>query len=386
MQETLSGTQRPRMMTDNSSGIADLERRVAALSPSEQEVFARIFHVQTVSGRLGVPSTMHDWVLDAFGDLEAVCHQHVVKVTNLITLDGALFNPLRGPRPTDFASDEDVSSAIERTRGGAFCHPETMTPVDLFEDSEAEGRVRGQYCITASNVAKYDGLHGLVIFDEHNPLQISRERVHDYLDTAWRWAERAHYTDPLARYFFLMWNCLWKGGASIVHGHMQVTLGRGMHYARVEHWRRQALLYRLAHGVNYFEDLYSAHLSLGLAGEIGQTRVIVSLTPVKERELLLIGPTPWIDNDDLKDAIASVLQAYTAVLGVQSFNLAVYQRPIGVRTASGEGSEDWRGFPAIVRIVDRGDLQSRTTDVGCMELYGSSVIAADPFDVIVALL
>ena len=196
--------------------------------------------------------------------------------------------------------------------------------------------------------------------------------MHDYIATALRWAKAAHNADTEAKYFFLMWNCLWKGGASIVHGHMQMTLGRGMHYARVEHWRRQAMLYRLAHGTNYFDDLYRVHAALGLATQIGQTRVIASLTPVKEKEVLLISPTRWIDNDDFQDAISVVLRAFLDSLGVQSFNLALFQRPIDVAetTHSWDGTpgwEDWDGFPAIVRIVDRGDLQSARGGRG---LYG----------------
>jgi hypothetical protein len=253
-----------------------------------------------------------------------------------------------------------------------------LTPEDIFSEG-VPGRVSGKYCITASNVAKYDGYHGLVIFNEHNPLAITSERVHDYIDTALRWAKRAHNADAAAKYFFLMWNCLWKGGASVVHGHMQVALGRGMHYARVEHWRRQALLYRLAHGENYFDDLYRASAALGLATTIGQTRVIVSLTPVKEKEILVVSPSRWIDNHDFKEAIGSVLESCVSELGVQSFNLALFQRPIDTV------GEDWTGFPAVVRIVDRGDLNVRTTDVGCMELYGSSVISTDPFSVIEAI-
>lgn len=377
--------------------IAHLEQYVAELSKEDQGVFYRIFHLQTVTGRLVVPASMHGWIERAFGDVETVREQRVVKITNLITLDGALFNPLRGARPLDLTPQPDVLAAIESTRGGPFCHPETLTPEDLFGPADAErspgdtpGRVRGKYCVTASNVAKYDGYHSLVIFDEHNPLHITTERVHDYIDTALRWAKRAHNADAEAKYFFLMWNCLWKGGASVVHGHMQVTLGRGMHYAHVEHWRRQAVLYRLAHGANYFDDLYRVHEALGLARRIGETRVIAYLTPVKEKELLLISPTRWIDNDDFKDAIGAVLQDYTGALGVQSFNLALFQRPIDVAVSTHrlEGVrtwEDWEDFPAIVRIVDRGELQRRTTDVGCMELYGSSVISADPFAVIGAI-
>ena len=74
-----------------------------------------------------------------------------------------------------------------------------------------------------------------------------------------------------------------------------------------------------------------------------------------------------------------MLRSYVGKLGVQSFNLALYQRPIDA------AEEDWDGFPALVRLVDRGDPQVRTTDVGCMELYGSSVIGSDPYDVIEAV-
>jgi hypothetical protein len=316
---------------------------------------------------------MYGWVASSFGDVETVGRQRIVKVTNLITMEGALFNPLRGTRPMDFIPKDDVSASIEETVGGPFCHPEELTPEDSF------GRVRGEYCITASNIAKYDGYHGLVIFDDHNPLHITRERVHDYISTALRWAKRAHNADVTAKYFFLIWNCLWKGGSSIVHGHMQLALGQGMHYARVEHWRRQALLYRLAHSANYSDDLYSIHEALGLGMRLGQTRVLASLTPVKEKEVLLISPTRWVDNHDFKDAINTVLQSFLSRLGVQSFNMALFQRPIDT------AEEDWSGFPAIVRIVDRGDLQVRTTDVGCMELYGSSVISTDPFQVMEAI-
>ena len=119
---------------------------------------------------------------------------------------------------------------------------------------------------------------------------------------------------------------------------------------------------------------------IGLATRIGETRIIASLSPVKEREILLIGPTRWVDDDDFGNAISGVLETYTRTLGVQSFNLALFQRPIDAV------QEDWSGFPAIVRVVDRGDPQSRTADVGCMELYGSSVISADPFDVVRAVI
>jgi hypothetical protein len=47
--------------------------------------------------------------------------------------------------------------------------------------------------------------------------------------------------------------------------------------------------------------------------------------------------------------------------------------------------EDWRRFPPIARIVDRGDASNKTSDMGAMELYAASVIATDPYQVADAL-
>ena len=39
----------------------------------------------------------------------------------------------------------------------------------------------------------------------------------------------------------------------------------------------------------------------------------------------------------------------------------------------------------MVRILDRGGLETRTSDIGGMELFAESVVASDPFEVHAAL-
>jgi len=190
------------------------------------------------------------------------------------------------------------------------------------------------------------------------------------------WMNAAHSHDKEACYFFLMWNCLWRSGASILHGHAQMTLSKGMHYAKIEHQRRAALLYKIGHGTDYFEDLYAVHRNLGLGLEVNGVRILANLTPIKEKEVLLLAP---VLDDRIKRASYRVLRCLVDKLGVRSFNLALCLRPID------STPEDWTGFPAIVRIVDRGDLDNRTSDIGAMELYASSVISGDPFRLVSAL-
>jgi hypothetical protein len=348
--------------------ISELEALKNSLPEAEQNLFNRFFHVDSTVGRLEAPESMYDWIKKNFGAVERVANQKITKVTNLLTWEGALFNEIRARRPLEVqGSQAQLRKAIEQSYGDPFCNPETGTPVDIF------GRVKGRHGMTASNVAKYDGYHGIVIFDAHDPLALDRDAIADYFETALEWGRRALQEAPESKYFFFMWNCLWKSGASIIHGHAQMTLTHGMHYPKVEALRRTWVGYKQQYnGAGYFDDLYQVHHSLGLAWEWGGVKGITYLTPVKEKEVLLIAPEP---GKPLYDAVGRVLERYLKKLGVASFNLALYLPPLA------DTGEDWNGFPAVVRLVDRGDPNCKTADVGAMELYAASVITSDPFQV-----
>ena len=346
--------------------ITDLPSLVEALTSDDRAAARRIFDVAATTGRLDPPEAMRAWIERSFGSVEAVLEQRIVRVTNRVTLQGTLFNGLRASRPLDTGVGVDLEREIEATAGDPFCRPEEGTPADVF------GRVWGEHSVTASNVAKYDGFHGVVVFDDHNPLHLTPEKVSDYVAVGLEWCHRVLESDPEARYPFLMWNCLWRAGGSIIHGHAQVTATRGTHYPKVEHLRRAALSYRAEHGSGYFDDLCRVHEALGLAlpAEAG-VRAFASLSPVKEKELVVIGQSP--DDEHLRRTVGALLRDYVHSLGVHAFNVAFYMPPLS------PADEDWSEFPTVVHLVDRGSPANRTSDIGAMELYAASVVASDPF-------
>jgi len=348
--------------------ISDLPALIEALPAEDRAIAERILDATATTGQLDPPEEMHAWIESSFGSVEAVREQRILKVTNRVTLEGTLFNELRARRPLDTGTDLNLEREIEATRGDPFCHPETGTPADVF------GRVQGEHSSTASNVAKYDGFHGVIVFDDHNPLRFTPEKVSDYVSVGLEWGRKALEADPEARYFFLMWNCLWRAGGSIIHGHAQATATRGSHYPKVERLRRAALSYAAEHGSNYFDDLCRVHeaLGLGLPAPDG-VRAFASLTPVKEKELILIGPS--LEDESFHHAVAAALEGYVHELGVTTFNAAFCLPPLAPT------EEDWSGFPVVVHLVDRGDPSNRTSDMGAMELYRASVVASDPFAV-----
>jgi hypothetical protein len=354
------------------TGILDLPERIAGLSGAARERADRLLEAVLIEGRTVPPATLEPWLRDTFGSVEAVRDQRLVRVTNLATLDSAIIATLRSRRPVDGGTGgRDLAGEIAATQSDPFCDPEEQTPEDTF------GRVRGARMVTGANAALADAHHAVLVFDHHDPLAIDAGLVRDLFDTGRAWAERARTDDPAADRYVLTWNCLWRAGGSIIHGHAQAILGRDRHHAALDRFLRDADRYRQAHSADLVADLVELHRDLGLARDLAAgVTVLAHLTPVKEQELVVVG-RPGMDERDpaFTDAVWRALSAYRDRLGVRSFNLALWRAPL---------SEEAASLPPMVRMVDRGDPMSRPSDIGAMELYGTPIVGSDPYEVIAA--
>lgn len=354
-------------MDHEGKTITGLPALIDALAVEDNSLINKIFIVDESIGELIYPEDPE--VIIGYGPKEQVVKQNIIKITNKVTYECALFNALRSRRPFQTKEHIELSREITDVEGCIFCIPKaySVTSRDTFLDL---GRIKKPTCFTASNPAKYDGYHGLVIFNDHNPYSFAH--FQDYLNCSIEWAKNARKRDMDAIYFFFMWNCLWKAGGSIIHGHAQMSLGKGMHYGKIE------CLLKAANGYdgNYFDELYKAHELLGLGFKTNNVKLMAYLTPIKEKEVVIIAERI----DDLGTVIPRVLKCFYDRLGVRSFNLALICSPSAIfNEIDDEERERWEGFPIIVRIVDRGDLNNRTTDFGAMELYAASVISSDPY-------
>jgi hypothetical protein len=351
------------------SGILDLPDILAGLGGPARARADRLLDARVARATIDLPTEMEPWVQRTFGSLDEVRTQQVVKVTNLATLEAALIAPLRSRRPIDGpVAAAHLADAIASTRDDPFCHPDTGTPADAF------GRIHGRGVTSGANVALADAHHAVLVFAEHDPLAFDAGFAAEVLATGREWADRSHQADPDARNYLLVWNCLWRAGGSIVHGHAQAFLGAGPHYARVERFRRDAAAYAATSGSGLGEDLVALHRDVGLAIDRADgVSVLAHVTPAKEREILVVGTVGMDEREPaFASAVGETLVSYRDRLGVRAFNLALWRSPLG-------GPDD---LPPIVRIVDRGDPFQRASDIGAMELYGTPIVGSDPYDVV----
>jgi hypothetical protein len=355
--------------------ITQLPTLVASLPAEKRARFERLFRLDMSEGYCVLPDTMREWTIKHFGSTEAVEYQHILRITNLWTWEGAIYNPLRSGRPLV----NHQSPIPNHQNDDLFAHPLQTTAADVF------GRVRGQHCITTGNIARWEGQHAVLIFDEFDPLKFTREHMRDYFATSLAWANKAHAQDPQARYFVWTWNGGLKGGASIPHAHAQLALARDMHYGRIEQLRRAALAYQHQFGANYFEDVLGAHQDVGLSFQAAGLPGLLYLTALRAKDTWVIGKA---FDEQLADALCDTLHNLIEKTGTGAFNVGVMMPPLLSPLSSGRGvasdarGEGWHGFPVIARIVDRGSPAMLSSDVGALDVFAHQVIAVDPFEVI----
>ena len=344
--------------------ICTLDKALDKLPATDRALFHRFYSVSIQLGQLRIPNNLKEWVKHQFGSLEAVSEQKIVRLSNKLSGEETIFNNIRHLRPSDtreknrFCIDSiDITTDI-------FANPRQSTTEDTF------GRIDGKFCVTASNIAKCNELHGLVIFNKPNPLKFTQEEIEDYVDTGWRWAKKAHSYYRTNKYFFFCWNCLWRSGASINHGHAQMTLTKGKAYARIESLRKVALAYQHRYKSNYFSDLFRIHQVLGLAKECDGVKVLSYLTPRKNNEIVIMAPEL---TSGFARCLYEGLSIYRDALAIMSFNMAMTTPPLG------STRETWKGFPAIGWMVDRGPLENRSSDIGSLELFAANSVGSDPF-------
>lgn len=358
--------------------ITDLPDRIAGLAPEARARFERLFEVTRSEGACVVPDTMRPWAIETFGSVEAIERQTVIRVANTVTWEGAQYNPIRTRRPMPIrTADGGPPTAGGGARADIFANPLESTAADTF------GRVHGKHCVTTSNIARWEGMNAVLIFDTFDPLCVDETHMRDYFAASREWARRARQAAPDARHFVWMWNGGPMGGASIPHAHAQLALARGRTYPFIERLRQAALGYRAQYGSDYFADLLAAHADVGLGFVLGGVPGLINLGALRGNDTWLLGAA---FDDSLASAFARALRALIDQAGTRAFTASVVMPPINA--AGGPERPDdpeWRGFPFIARIVDRGRADAASSDIGSLDLFGASVISHDPYVAAAAL-
>lgn len=323
---------------------------------------------------------------DVNSSQEKFRNQTLLRIINPYLLKSTSFNTSRAQRNGDSnkLSDEDRDFIENQIQGSKpFNDVEANTPIPSF----LEERIYGEHCKGCTNLSKFADVHDIVVFNEPNPLKFNYEQLENYIKVAFQMLDLSKEAkikkEGLNKneifYNSIGWNSLWKAGSSIPWGHLQTLLYGGDSFPPISTFSKiQAFKnYRRNHKSNLFNDIYEIHKGLDLGFSHENTDIFASLTPIKEKEIIM--HTHYQNEEERKGLVIPLYRALKSLIedfSVNSFNVLVSQFPLrelGISNSS----------MYTTRIVDRGNISTRTGDIAFSELLNEeSVVASDPFEVI----
>jgi hypothetical protein len=336
--------------------IENLKQEIKKLDKKNKELFSRFFSIVSENSKMTIPEPMKEELKGKF-NISELENQKIIRIDNLLTKEVALYNPLRSRRPKAKKKQD-----FNFNKKDPFCTPEKSTPIDDV------GRIKGKHTITCANLSKFEKYHSVIIFRKHNPFNIKYKEMSEAFDISMQWFDKTKNINKKAIYPLLLWNYLWKSGASIIHPHLQVVASEKQ-FPKQKAFFNLISRYRKKYKREYIEDLFKVHKNVGLGISYKKIEIFPYLTPIKEKEIFIIGKY----GENFKKAIYKSIKAFKK-MDVESFNLGLIIPPLN--------SFNKKQNKIIARIVDRGNLDELTTDLGGMELYsGAKVISSDPYQV-----
>ncbi|MGC8981611.1 MAG: hypothetical protein ACP5JU_01535 [Minisyncoccia bacterium] len=304
--------------------------KIKNLDKKNREIFERIYDIKEEVGIQKFPKDIEK----KYKKLE---RQKILIVKNKILLKETHINPLRKKR-----QKPSFKNIVEKFC--PFCNPKKYTPEDEV------GRLENKYSISSSNLMKGAKNHSLIIFKKHKNFGL--KDLEETLSLSFLWFKKNIGNK------ILIWNNLWRAGASIPHPHFQIfsldTIPEKLKFIKL-----RLDLYKNLYKSDYFDDLFRLHKKLGLAKEKNGLRIIIDLAPFKENEIIIL-PKDWDKN--IKE-VSKLLFLYKKIS--ESFNLFLFY----------DGN-----FKKIGFLVDRGSLKELNSDIGSLEIYSFSIVSSDPFE------
>jgi len=304
---------------------------------------------------------------------EAVEHQVISVVRDRFTGHEAMINSVRARRRAgagEAAAAPSASSSGSAPAHCKWCRQWSVRQSDLWTDEwgqvlSADGRTG-----TRPNWARQSTVNGLAFGDEkmHFLDSLAESEFVDLFETGERYLTAARRVHPPSRFAVLFLNGGPKSASSVEHAHVQIVAREERHFAYPE-------LIAARCPIDYWQRLLAAHEQLGLAVTEGECVGWVSLAPVKERDFTAL-------SRNVTDGARFMYRIWRDLAreGTRNFSLAAILSPEHV--AGRDGPARFARWPDVVwRFVDRGDPEVAHGDIGTMELFGSAVIANDPFAV-----
>lgn len=248
-------------------------------------------------------------------------------------------NVERAKRPKQIPKDKgEIKTLVKSSQENCFfCSERLESSTPKFPDGLPE-RIRvGEACVFP-NLFPFGGLHGVGIFSSKHFMtldEISPKLIEDCFSASLQCFELFHKRMPELKFWYINWNNLPPGAASIVHPHLQILADRSQTSFLKELIERSRDYY-MRTGENYWKELVQEEKRLGerYLGKTGRIHWLTTFAPSGNREVMgvvedvssLSGLREMLG--DFSNGLHRILKGYNE-LGIWSITFTTFSGPAG---------------------------------------------------------
>lgn len=197
-------------------------------------------------------------------------------------------------------------------------------------------RIKAGKAVVFPNLFPFGGYHAVGVFSDDHYLRLDEftpELLRDCLVACIRYFETISSENPEIRYWYINWNCLPPGAASIVHPHVQVFADSNP-TSFLKELMGKSRDYHADESKNYWADLIEAEKAGNerYIGKSGAVHWLASFAPQGNKEVMAVVEEISSPNHlekklgDFCEGLSKVLKGYHD-LGVRSMTFSTYSGP-----------------------------------------------------------
>jgi galactose-1-phosphate uridylyltransferase len=246
-------------------------------------------------------------------------------------------NVQRARRPKQMPQETvELENLVRKSKERCFFCPDKLESFTPMFPKELVDRIKvGRACVFP-NLFPFGGFHAVGTFSDDHYLELNEFTpglLRDCFAACIRYFELISGGRPELKYWYINWNCLPPGAASIVHPHAQIFADSAPTPFLKEQIEKSRE-YRAAEGENYWASLIQVEKTKNerYVGESGGTHWIASFAPQGNKEVLAV--TEGVSSlaqlrGEMKgfcEGLSRILRGYHE-LGVRSITFSTYSGP-----------------------------------------------------------
>jgi galactose-1-phosphate uridylyltransferase len=247
-------------------------------------------------------------------------------------------NVNRAKRPKQSSSSlNELNKFIQESKANCFFCPENIEKLTPSFSGDLPKKIKVGEAVVFPNLYPYAAFHVVGVFSNAHYLELNQfdsKLIENCFKACLKYFNLIHKRSSEAKYWYIGWNYMPSGAASVIHPHIQ-ALADSKPTTHLKELIELSRIYYEKNKSNYWLDLIEIEKELKdrFIGAVGSINLLASFAPQGNKEVLIISSRKSslsqftdLELTELCESLSKVLKGFYSI-GVKSFTISTFSGP-----------------------------------------------------------